>query len=270
MLALYILGLIPLGFVSALLVILIRRKLYTRFPVFFAYSVWTICATALRLAAGKHPVFFFLAYWLTEVSYFIIALVAIAMILHPFAKSLYDRHSWSRFVIPALLLLVIGTSLFAATFKPMDASAIGRFASAVYVFVPLMCLLEVVLVFWAVVLARRHRIGWSRYEAGILAGFGILAFLTLIARLPGSLTLFHLKVGPQLEGLFRYLPSGAFISSAIAWLITFWRPEPPSNYEPPDARKLQELTTLIKERTELLKQVLKAFGLRFDYCRCPP
>jgi hypothetical protein len=148
-----------------------------------------------------------------------------------------------------------------ALFKPINHTSPGHFASGVYAFVPMMCLLEVGLFIAAVVIRRRYSVEWTRHELGILVGFGILALLTLVADLPTLLRLFHLRVGSQLEAVFRYFPSGAFIASAIAWLIAFWRPEPPTTYEPPDPRKYRELASVMKDRVDVLKQVLKRFGM---------
>ncbi|HEY6252705.1 MAG TPA: hypothetical protein VI685_22340, partial [Candidatus Angelobacter sp.] len=252
-----LLGLIGLILETLLLIILIKRRLYGRFRAFFVYSAWTLCAMGLRLAAGNHPVAFFLIYWLTEISYFVLAFFAMLSILRPFAP--FSGRGWP-ILLTSACATVTGLSVCALLFKSIDNSALGRFASAIYVFVPLMCLLEMTLLIAAFLMKRKYSIEWTRYEAGILAGFGLLAFMTMFARLPGLFTVFHYKVGPQFEALFRYFPSGAFISSAIAWLIVFWRAEDPPSQEPPDADKLRELARLIRERTEILKQAAKRLG----------
>lgn len=252
-----LLGLIGPVLETVLLIILIKRRLYRRFRAFFVYSAWTLCATTIRLSLGKHPVSFFLAFWLTEASYFVLAFFAMLSVLKPFTPLLGRRGSWWQNLTVAACAMVIGISLWAGFFKAIDSPALGRFASAMYVFVPVMCLLEIGLLAAAFLMKRKYSTAWTRYESGILVGFGLLAFLTFFARLPGLLALFHVKAGAQLEALFRYFPAGAFISSAVAWLIVFWRPEDPPNEEPPDADKLRKLTRLIRERTELLKHEAK-------------
>jgi hypothetical protein len=249
------------GLGLALLVILMRRKLYRQFPVFFAYCLWTLVAAAVRFLVANHPTPYFMVYWITEATYFIVAFFAMMMVLHPFAEIFSARHRWFKSIPLVAIGLPTGAALWAAFLKPINATLPGHFASAIYIFVPLMCLFEVALCLAAMIIRLRYSIEWTRYEIGILAGFGILALMTLIADLAPLLRLFHLRVPPQIEDLFRYFPSGAFISSAIAWLVAFWRPEPPTSHEPPDARKLRELARVMNERVEILKELAKRFGL---------
>ncbi len=249
------------GLVLALLAILTKRRLYRRFPAFFAYCLWTLVVAILRFFVREHPIPYFVVYWITEASYFVLAFAVMLSLFQPFTEVTYRQQPWSRHVMLSVCVLVIGISLWAVFFKSIAPTTLARFASGMYMFVPLICLFEVVLFILAVFLKRQYSFEWTRYEAGILAGFGILAFMTMLARLPGLLALFHFKAGPQLEALFRYFPSGAFISSALAWLIAFWRPEPPTTLEPPpSSHKYRELARVMRESLAILKEIAKRLG----------
>lgn len=266
-----ILGVVGMALEITLLVILIRRRLYRRFPVFLSYCVWTVCVTVIRLSLSNHPVAFFLTFWLTEASYLVLALMVMLSLLQPFLIEAYRRHPCARYILPSAIVLIIGTSLWAVFFKPIATDVLARFVSAIYVFVPLICLVEVSLFLLAIVSTTRYGVEWTRYETGILAGFGILAFMTMLARVPALIALFHFRVGPQLEGLFRYFPSGAFISSAFAWLIAFWRPETPTKYEPPTPpHKYRELTRLRKQGLEALRELAKRLGFDLENTAAAP
>lgn len=249
-----LMSLIPLSLICALLVILVRRRLYTTYPFFFAYCALTLAATPLRLLVAKHEMYFFFVYWITESIYFTVALIAIINVLHPFAKVIYERRPWSVFVLPTVFLVTVSISLFFAVFHPIGLSVVGRFATGVYIFVPLMCLFEVALVIAAILIKQRYEIAWTRYEAGMLAGFFVLALLSLVGRLTGVFRILHLNVGPQMESLFRYSTSAAFFSSSIAWLITFWRREPPTTYQPSDAAKIRELAEAMQKAGERFEE----------------
>lgn len=256
-----VLALIGSGLVLILVFILAKRRLIGRFPVFFAYCLWTLLVSAGRILVGSRPMSYFLAYWLTEVTYLILALLTMLLVLGPFTAVIYERRRGSQFVIPAGLVLVVACSISLALFRPLSPRPLDRFASAVYLFVILMSLLEVAVFAAALVIRRRYSIDWSRYEFGILAGFGMLALLTLAANLATLLFLLHLSVPLPILALYRYFSPGAFVGSAIVWLIAFWRPEPPTTYEPPDPRKYRELASVMKNRVEVFKELLKRFGL---------
>lgn len=261
--AFIVLSSIGSAFVLAVFAIFVKRRLFVRFPAFFGYCVWTLAVTVVRFVVANRATLYFIVYWVTEASYFLIALVVMAAILRPLAKIAGRDYLSSKCTLFLLVSAFVFCSLVAAFLKPINPTLPGHFASAVYVFVPLLCLLEAALLIWAIVIGHRAGIEWTRYEVGILVGFGMLALITLIARFPGILLLFHSPAGPELEGFFRYVPSGAFITSALTWLITFWRPEPtpPSEYRPTDPRKIQELTEQVKESGEVLKKIWKRLGL---------
>jgi MFS family permease len=217
----------------------------------------------MRFSVAKYPLPYFLVYWLTEAAYLVLALLAMMAILGPFAGPFSRYHPRYRLILLATAVVVAGLSLIAASFRPISPVPIGRFGSGVYVFVALMCLLEVALFASALRVRHRNPREWSQYEFGILVGFGMLALLTFVGRLPRSLALFHITFGTQVENLFRYFPSGAFIGSAIVWLIAFWRPEPPDTRQPRDIREYEEALRWMKEQIEFVKRTVRRHGLDF-------
>lgn len=264
-----LLGLIGPGLVLALLAILSKRKLYARFPVFFVYCVWILAVAVVRFLFAKYPRPYFLVYWMTEASYWVLAFLSILAILRPFAQVAYRRHRWSRFLLLPTTALLIGAPIWLGFFTHIRRTPLGRFALGLYLFVLLMCAFQLVLFITAMVIRRRYPIDWSQHEFGILVGFGMLALLSLIAYLPGLLTLFYFKV-EWLGNLFQYFPPGAFIGSAVVWLIAFWKPEPPRIDRPPDLGKLREAVRVLREQIEFVKQVSRDYGLDFTLLSVRP
>lgn len=111
----------------------------------------------------------------------------------------------------------------------------------------------------------RRAIEWTRYEFGILKGFGALAALKLVAYSALVLRVFHFTVSPQLEHIFQAFPVGAFIASATVWLIAFWKPEPPRP-EPPDMGSFVDALRVVLEQyrahMEFVRDVAKHLGNR--------
>lgn len=258
-----VLALIPMGLMLGLLPILVRRKLYRRFPVFCFYCIWTLIVGVVRFLVLKHPLAYFLAYWLTEASYFVIALIAMLLVAGPYIEAVEQR---SRLIMGGALGLVVTISMLMAVMKPVGNKILmGRFASGIYVFVALMCLLEVTIFVYFLVIRSRYPFGWSVYEMSILTGFGVLALLTFVADLRTLLPIFHIAVAPLFEQVFQYFPAGASPASIIAWIVAFWRPEPPlPPYDPPDLRKYQKLAQVLEESTETLKELRRRLGLRLE------
>lgn len=253
------------GLILVLLSILVQRKLYKRFPAFFCYCLSIVCITVVRFLADGQPTRYFFVYWSTEACYLVIAFIAILSVLRPLTELEYVRHPWSRFILVPFLLMTAMVAFWTAVFKPINRTIPGRIASAIYVFVILMCLAELLL-FVVSFNARRRAIEWTQYEFGILKGFGALTFLNLLAYLALLMPLFHWTVTPQLEKIFQAFPIGAFIASEVIWLNAFWRPEPPHPESADIGSFIDALNVVLEQyqaQAEFLKRLARHLGLRF-------
>lgn len=257
-----ILTLLLLGLLLLLLVILLRRALYRRFPIFFAYCMLRALITIPRLVAEKYPTPYFVLYWTTEAVNFVVSFAAMIEILGPYFEVIDRRRRWARLILPGGIGLVVLISLLPVILRPINPTLAGHFASAVYTFVILMCVLEVTVFIFAVRLRRRYRLEWSGYETGILVGFGALALVSLFAYYVPFLRVLHLRPSPLLESMYRYSLSGGLIPGVIAWLIAFWRPEHPQDSDPPDLSRYPELAEVLKQRSEILKEVMRKLGFK--------
>jgi hypothetical protein len=254
---------LALALTLALVLILIRRRLYSRFPVFFGYCVAILGVTVVRFLVRGYPTTFFFVYWVSEAFYVSVAFLAMLSVLRPLTRFEYISHPWSRFVLVPTVLLIIAASLWFAIFRPIGRPTAARFASAMYVLVILMCLSELILFLESFRVRGRYPIKWTRYEFGILQGFGIMSLFNLIAYSALVFRLFHLYVGPLLEATFQWFPAGMFIGTAFAWILVFSKPEPPRPDPPPDALgKLQDAARLLEEQLEIVRELARRLRLR--------
>lgn len=249
-----------------LLVMLLRRRLYKRFPVFFVYCLSIVVLQPVRALTIGRPTYHFFFYWTIEACFLLIAFVTMLSVLRPLTQLEYVRHPWSRFLLLPLAALIIGAGLWAAFVKPINKTAAGHFASAIYIFVIGMSVAELLL-FLVSFRVRNLAIQWTRYEFGILRGFGALAALKIVAYIALVLRVFHFQVSPQLENLFQGFPVGAFIASATVWLVAFWKPEPPRT-APPDMGSFSDALRLVLEQyeaqAEFVRRVAKHLGSRLE------
>ena len=259
-----VLSLVAQALMLVLLLLLLVRSVYKRFPVFFVYCLSILVLTPVRDFSASQPTRYFFIYWMTEACFLIIAFFAMLSVLRPLTQLEYFRHPWSRFILIPFGFLVLGSASWASFLRPINKTAAGHFASAIYVFVVAMSVAELFL-FIVCFRARYRAIEWTRYEFGILNGFGVLASLKLIAYSALVLRIFHFNVGPQLENLFRSFPVGAFIASAVAWLVAFSKPEP-ARPAPPDIGSFTDAVQLVLEQyraqADFVRKVAKHLGGR--------
>lgn len=259
-----------LALMLALVVVLMWRRLQNRFPVFVVYCVSVIVFQVLRLIVRDHPRPYFVLYWSTEAFELLVAFIAMLSVLRPLTEFEYVSHPWTRRLLAPVFVFIVLAALWTAIFRPIGKSAIGRFGSAMYVFVVAMSLLEVLLFLVSFRVRGRYPIKWTPYEFGILQGFGTLAFFTLLAYWGLILTLLHLPAGPQVESFFQSFTKGIFIGAAIVWLLVFGKPEPPRQEPGDDGTFLAALRVVHEQyraQIEFVEKIAKDLGLRLTLAR---
>ena len=103
------------------------------------------------------------------------------------------------------------------------------------------------------VLKKFFRSPKSRYDFGILIGFGISAATTIVS--DGA----RLYFGSGYETWFRYGPSIGYAVASLVWLLAFLRrPE----HDRPDPQRVRQLFDSMREQNALLDRILNGIGLR--------
>lgn len=242
----FFLGLAPAVFQTALFLIIFRRKLYYKLRWFSTYTIYSIVATVVRLSMIDMPRLFFISYWITEIIYGSLALFAIYEIFAPVLHA-YCVVSRLTLAIPSMSLIVIAVNaLWHALFRPFGHGAMARLAAGAYAFTPGILCLETfvfVLCLWSG-FRRRYLLQWGRQRAGVLIGFGITAYATIIA------DIVRRQCGVGLEIIFRYLPAAAYIGATLLWLIAFWDEEPVVPLGKLDLELLKRATKTIQNLAE--------------------
>ena len=220
----FLLGLVGPALQLALLVILARRRLYRRFPFFFLCMAYCLPVTIARLCVMNRPVTFFVLYWVTEMIYGMLALLAIHEVFRGVLETYSSLHHWLRWLPLLALAGVVGNSVWQTIYHPIGRGGrLGGLAAGAYAFVAGVLLLQAIVFLICVRLAFRRNspMKWGQYSAGILTGFGIAAVATLVIYVA------RFRLGPGLELVFRYMPPVAYTVAALTWLRAFYREEPP-------------------------------------------
>jgi hypothetical protein len=238
-----ILGVVPAAIQLALTAIFIRRKLYARFLFFFAYTVYSIVATIVRLFVIGRPLLFYDLYWITEVVYGILALLAMREVFKIASDIFYFGRGMSRLIPPVAVLIVIGYAMWQALYHAPGNTFMAHLQSGTYSLMFGIRCLEVGICFLCLRLSWREHfpVTWRRYDFTILVGFGVYGSITLLVYL------LWLAFPATLVDLFRYAPSGAYIVTTVIWLHGFLDNEPPVNKVLPTVNEVRQLIKVLDQ-----------------------
>src|SRR5438552_11310270 len=113
---------------------MVRRKLHHRFPLFFAYTLYSVAITAARLSVAQQPRLLFALYWITEIIYGVLALLAVREVFSDVLELRSNRNPWWRVVPGAILLTLITASLWRANYHPFGPNFWGTLGAGAYSF----------------------------------------------------------------------------------------------------------------------------------------
>jgi hypothetical protein len=245
-----------------LAVILLRHKLYRRFPFFTAYVIYGVAtAVARTIVAQIDPTTYFYVFFGTEALYALLGLAAIYEAFKEIFEPLYDSW-WFRPLLALVVLGTLGYSIWRAIYhSPVQA----------YIFGGLVLSLEIGVRYiqggifalcW--VTYRFFKLTPSRYPLGIVDGFGIAA----IGILAGSL--FRSSFGIRFNTFFRFVPAVSYIVAVLIWLAALRGPETEPGEDTPSVplpllRGIRdELRRSLEEAKRIGKNRWKRIRLRYS------
>jgi hypothetical protein len=232
---------------ACLVVLLVRRRVQSLFPMFVVYVVFSLAASVAKLCVYSDYRVFYFVYWGTEAIAVLLATLALLEVFR-WVFALFWQSWWYRGFLYGSVLLVLAFAIANAILNPpAHMHPIGALIYSSGIAVNFMQL-TIFAVFW--MLSRRLQIGFRRYAFGIMIGFGISSFGTLFARVLRS------GFGTNFTALSTYIPPVAYILALGFWLHVFWRKEPPEA-----ERELpltpEELAEQMRRYAELMKQYTK-------------
>jgi len=208
-----------------LVILLLKRGVRHRFPLFFAYAVLAAPSTGARLFANFHYAAYFYVYWSTEAALVLLSLAALHEVFHWIFEGFY-RLWWFRvtyYGAIAIALIVAVWNAFAnppAQAHPVISLILNVTIAVNYVRIGIVGLFAL--------LHRLLLVPFRRYAYGIVVGFGISSAGPLLAYLAFSV------FGTKLESFTRYTIAVAYILGVAIWVASFIRPEPEDReWQPP-------------------------------------
>jgi len=236
-----------IGLIAAiwLTTILLRRKTYRAFPVFFLYVSFSITFIILRIAVSGDYELFFFVFWATEVVYVVLALLVLHEVFRKVFAAFYEkRWFWLFFPLVVAAIFTIAV-IYSFSSPPVQAS---RLISLILTLGTAVSLVQVAIFGLFFLLVWFHGIRWRDYPFGIVVGFAIIALGSLWGNWSRSV------FGTKFNKFFGYAPAVAYIVAVIVWLDTFLRP--PS--EPKWSMRItpEQLLEEIRQSTKILQRLL--------------
>ena len=222
-------------------ILLTAKKLYARFPIFYAFAVYNVVLNICLFVARNSYSAYFYCFWAGRV---FDVVLSFAVIYEIFGHLLY-RYDALRKLISVLfkwtaaVLLVVGIAM---TASPSADS--NRLIGTMLVAERSIGAIQTGLLVFLFIFASSFGISWRHYAFGISAGFGILGSVTLA----GISVRTH--VGGSASDFFNILQMLAYIAALFVWLSYLATREP----ELPRVRSLPN--TNLEAWNRALREVL--------------
>ena len=217
-----ILWLTPLFLQILILFVMLRRKLFGSFPLFFSYTVVIVCREFILLFLKKGSLYF-LIYWWGETLAILLGLAVIFEIL----AHILPKSPSLRFVLNFVLMFgaiaAIAALLILVLAKPGGGDA--RLVEILVMGERSVRFLQSSLLVLVIVLMSRLGLSWHQESVGIAAGFGVYSALALTSFELGG----HLHViSPPMLALVN---SAAYNLATMIWAFYILRPRQRTSVE---------------------------------------
>jgi hypothetical protein len=207
---------IPLGLLTLLLWILVRRRAYGLYPWFFSYVAFGVFADLIRFVTHTNPKPYYLAYWITEAGYDVLGILVMYEVFRAAAGSL-TRARWVRLAFPIIFATGVGLSLARSHSNPTEFTH----WFALYIVTGEIAVRFVQVFIFAGLVSSVPLLGlrWRQYPFGIAAGFGLYATVSLLVTAKLS------DFGTRFMFLFNAVSLVAYSLAVLIWIWFFSVPQ---------------------------------------------
>ena len=200
-----------------LVILLLRRKVASHFPVFFIYVICALLSASARLLTIRHYGYYFYTYWGTEAVLLTVSLAALHEVFRWLFAGFY-KVWWFRLAYYGTIFAVLAIAIRNALVNPpVEAHPLISVILDTGIAVNLVRIGIVALFSF---LTRLLVIEFHRYVFGIVGGFGISSIGFLLSYLAFSV------FGTKMESVTRIASAVAYILGLAIWVASFIRPQP--------------------------------------------
>jgi hypothetical protein len=210
---------IPLGLLTWLLWVLVRRRAYLLCPWFFAYSAFGVAAGVARFVAhnGLGASYYYLTYWTTEAGYDILGILVMYEAFRS-ALGTLTRIRRTHFVFIFAGVLIFGLCMALARTRTTTPH-IDTIPSYILTGEIAVRFVQVVVFAGLVTLVLVLGLRWRQYSFGIATGFGLYATVMLLTTTKFS------DFGTRFKLLWAWTSLVAYSVAVLIWIWFFSVPQ---------------------------------------------
>lgn len=233
---------------AVLCLLLLIRRSYREFPMFFAFSAVSVVGAIAGLAVSNNSALYRNLYWTNEALDIFLVFFALQEAFRSVFRNFLSM-KWFRWLFPGIGILMIVVAVLRTILTPRPAHSL---------FTVIILALEIGVGFLQfgifslfIVLISIFHLRWRQHSVGIVFGFGICAAGALVAFLLRS------RIGTEFEPVVRIAPPIAYIIGVAIWLATFLREEPSSATNGDSTQFTPEqMITELRRHTKVVKGIL--------------
>lgn len=234
------------GLEAVLCLLLIVRRYYRQFPIFFASASLSVLATIILLIVNARN--YAVVFWVSEALGVILAFLALNEALRSVFRNFLGM-KWFRWLFPGIGIVMVGVAVLRIIVQPRPAFSL--FTTTILGLETAVGYLQFGIFMLFIVLVRLFHLRWGQHAAGIVFGYGVSAAGSLVAFLLRS------EFGTKFDPVIRIAPTIAYIIGVAIWLATFLKAEP-DQPEAAWATKLtpEQMITELRRHTKTVKGIL--------------
>jgi hypothetical protein len=243
-----VLALVGTGTQVGLCLLLLIRRSYQEFPIFFLYSALSVVGEITGLAVSNNIALYGKVYWTNEALGVFLVFFALQEALRSVFRNFLGMR-WFRWLFPGIGILMVGVAVLRILLHPRPAFSL--FTTTIIGLEIAVGFLQFGIFSLFIVLMRLFHLRWGQHAAGIVFGYGVSAAGSLVAFLLRS------EIGTKFDPVIRIAPPIAYIIGVAIWLATFLKAEP-LRPEAAWATKLtpEQMTLELRRHTKTVKGIL--------------
>jgi len=243
-----VLALVGTGLETFLCLLLITRRTYREFPIFFGYTALSVIVTVALWGASKNTTFYSDIYWASEALSVVLAFLALNEALRSVFRNFLGMR-WFRLLFPGIGLVMICIAILRVILVPRPAFSL--FTTTIIGLEIGVGFLQFGIFSLFIGLVGLFHLRWRQHPVGIIFGFGISAAGSLVAFLLRS------EFGTKFDPVVRIAPPIAYIIGVAVWLATFLKAEPTASGERwTGALTPEQMTAELRRHTKTVKGIL--------------
>ena len=242
------LAVVGTGLGAVLCLLLLMRRFYREFPIFFASVSLSVLATIILLAVSNNTRYYAMVFWASEVLGVFLAFFALNEALRSVFRNFLGMR-WFRWLFPGIGLVMVVVAVLRILLLPRPAFSL--FTTTILGLEIAVGFLQFGIFSLFIILMRLFHLRWGQRAAGIIFGYGVSAAGALVAFLLRS------EFGTKLSPLAGITPLITYIIGVAIWLATFLKAESGQ----PEATWAatftpEQMITEIRRRTKTVKGIL--------------